>query len=44
MYITFIFYNNPFDIVKPCIIMAKIEDIFEKKRIVLNRDKYDIEV
>ena len=35
---------NPFDISKPCINIAKSEVLFEKYRMALNWDKYDIEV
>ena len=35
---------NPFDISKPCIKIAKSGLLFEKYRMSLNRDKYDIEV
>ena len=34
----------PFDIDKPCIIIAKSEVIFEKYRMALRRGKYEIEV
>ena len=35
---------NQFYIRVPCINIAKIEVLFEKYRMALNRDKYDIEV
>ena len=35
---------NSFEIVKPCIIIARRELLFEQYRMVLKRDKYDIEV
>ena len=35
---------NPFDTNKPCIQVARSEVLFEKCRIFLNWDKYDIEV
>ena len=35
---------NPFDIGKPCIMIAKSEVLFEQYRMALKRDKYDIEV
>ena len=35
---------NPFGIHEPCINIAKNELLFEKFRMTLNRDKYDIEV
>ena len=35
---------NPFDISKPCIKIAKSEVLFEKYRMALNREKYEIEV
>ena len=35
---------NPFDIRVPCIKIANSELLFEKYRMALNLDKYDIEV
>ena len=35
---------NPFNIGKPCIKISKSELLFEKYRMALKRDKYDIEV
>ena len=35
---------NPFGIHEPCIKIAKNKLIFEKYRMDLNQDKYDIEV
>ena len=35
---------NPFDIRVPCIKIANSELLFEKCRMALNLDKYDIEV
>ena len=35
---------NPFDIIKPCIKIENSEVIFEKNRMALNPEKYDIEV
>ena len=35
---------NPFEIGKPCIIIARRELLFEQYRMDLKRDKYDIEV
>ena len=36
--------TNPFDIGKPCIIIARRELLFEEYRMALKREKYDIEV
>ena len=42
---TFIFKKlNPFEIGKPCIIISRRELLFEKYRMAIKRDKYDIEV
>ena len=35
---------NQFEIGKPCIIIARIELLFEQYRMALKRDKYDIDV
>ena len=35
---------NPFEIGKPCIIIARRELLFEKYRMALKQDKYEIEV
>ena len=35
---------NPFEIGKPCIIIARRELLFEQYRMDLKRDKYDVEV
>ena len=35
---------NSFDIIKPCIKVARSEVLFEQYRMPLNRYKYDIEV
>ena len=36
--------KNPFDIGKPCIKISKSELLFEQYRMVLKKDKYDIDV
>ena len=36
--------NNPFEIGKPCIIIARRQLLFEKYIMALNQDKYYIEV
>ena len=41
---TFILKKNPFEIGKPCIIIAGRELLFEQYRMALKQDKYDIEV
>ena len=35
---------NPFEIGRPCIIIARRELLLEQNRMALKRDKYDIEV
>ena len=44
MYTNFILKKNPFDIGKTCINIEKSGLLFEKYRMDLNQDKYDIEV
>ena len=44
MYLTFILKTNPFDIRVPCVKIAKSELLFEKYRMIINWDKYNIEV
>ena len=36
--------KNPFDIIKPCIKIAKSELLFEQYRMAINQDKYYTEV
>ena len=44
IYMNFIYLKTPFDIIKPCIKIAKSEVLFKEYRMALNWDKYDIEV